>query len=237
MTTFHLLRLTNFPIFQQLQLEEALLRADDRNWCLINDGSCPSIVMGISGKPEILINKSLIKKQPVPVIRRFSGGGTVFVDEDTLFITLICNSGSVQVPCISDKILRWTEKLYQPAFSVMNFQLKENDYAIDDRKFGGNAYYLRKDRFLHHSSLLWDFDSQRMNYLLMPPKIPDYRQLRSHDDFLCRLNKYYPGKQILRNQLIDCLSKGFKVVEMGLESIQDIMGRPYRKATSYVDIA
>jgi hypothetical protein len=45
-----LLRLAGVPILQQLQLEEALLRATHHNWFLINDGTAPaSIVMGVSG--------------------------------------------------------------------------------------------------------------------------------------------------------------------------------------------
>ncbi len=45
-----LLRLHKVPILRQLLLEEALLRADSSNWCIINNGtSVPAIVMGISG--------------------------------------------------------------------------------------------------------------------------------------------------------------------------------------------
>ena len=45
-----LLRLKGFPILQQLQLEEALLRADAGNWFVLNDGAPdPAIVLGISG--------------------------------------------------------------------------------------------------------------------------------------------------------------------------------------------
>lgn len=45
-----LLHLQKVPILRQLLLEEALLRADTRNWCIINNGtSVPAIVMGISG--------------------------------------------------------------------------------------------------------------------------------------------------------------------------------------------
>lgn len=45
-----LLRLHGFPILQQLQLEERLLRTTPDNWCLLNDGTAPpAIVMGISG--------------------------------------------------------------------------------------------------------------------------------------------------------------------------------------------
>src|SRR5581483_7899335 len=86
-TPLHFILLKNIPIHQQLQLEEAILRTDDRNWCLINEGSPPAIVMGISGKPEMLINHVHFQKSPVPVIKRFSGGGTVFIDPSTIFMT------------------------------------------------------------------------------------------------------------------------------------------------------
>ena len=50
LATCNLLRLRGYPILQQLRLEEALLRADKANWCIINDGTpSPAIVMGISG--------------------------------------------------------------------------------------------------------------------------------------------------------------------------------------------
>lgn len=46
-----LLRLRSFPIFQQLKLEEGLLRGDKLdNWLIVNEGTPdPAIVMGISG--------------------------------------------------------------------------------------------------------------------------------------------------------------------------------------------
>lgn len=44
------LKLAAVPILQQLQLEEALLRATKHSWFLINEGTPqPSIVMGVSG--------------------------------------------------------------------------------------------------------------------------------------------------------------------------------------------
>ena len=50
--TINIVHLTPMPIFQQLQIEEALLRAGSGNWCLINHGTPPAIVMGLSGKIE-----------------------------------------------------------------------------------------------------------------------------------------------------------------------------------------
>jgi hypothetical protein len=44
------LKLAGVPILQQLQLEEALLRATKHSWFLINEGTPqPSVVMGVSG--------------------------------------------------------------------------------------------------------------------------------------------------------------------------------------------
>ena len=49
------------------------------------------------------------------------------------------------------------------------------DYCFGDVKFGGNAQAITKQRFLHHTSLLWDYQSERMRLLKHPSKIPDYR--------------------------------------------------------------
>jgi len=48
--TVRLLRLSGFPLLQQLWLEESLFRAHPGNWLVINDGvALPTVVLGISG--------------------------------------------------------------------------------------------------------------------------------------------------------------------------------------------
>lgn len=55
MAICRLLKLRGVPILRQLQLEEALLRADSANYCIINEGTPePAIVMGISGYAKSL---------------------------------------------------------------------------------------------------------------------------------------------------------------------------------------
>jgi lipoate---protein ligase len=50
MPVINFLRLRGYSIHRQLLLEEALLRTESRNWCIVNDGAAqPAIVMGISG--------------------------------------------------------------------------------------------------------------------------------------------------------------------------------------------
>jgi lipoate-protein ligase A len=49
------------------------------------------------------------------------------------------------------------------------------DYAFADRKFGGNAQSITKNRWIHHTSFLWDYEVKNMSYLKLPAKAPKYR--------------------------------------------------------------
>ena len=64
-----------------------------------------------------------------------------------------------------------------PNFTLWNTKsdCMHADYCFGDVKFGGNAQAITKQRFLHHTSLLWDYQSKRMRLLKHPAKIPDYR--------------------------------------------------------------
>jgi lipoate-protein ligase A len=232
----NILQTSLYPIYKQLQVEEALLRADRQNWCLINRGSPSAIVMGISGKPELLIQREQMEKAPLPLIRRFSGGGTVVVDEATLFVTFICNDDTVEVCGCPQKILHWTGQLYAPLFQQHPFSVKENDYAIGERKCGGNAQYLCKERWLHHTSFLWNYAEEKMHYLKMPPRMPSYRQGRPHSDFLCRLADLFPTQDFLIDKLLERLGDHFQLKNHSLEKVErSLLSLPHRKATTLVD--
>lgn len=230
----HLIDLKNISIFKQLQLEEALLRLDLRNCCLMNTGSKPAIVLGISGKPEILINKTVFEQNPLPVIRRFSGGGTVLIGEETLFVTFICNSEELNVSPLPQDVFRWSEGIYKSVFENLDFRLQENDYVIGDKKFGGNAQYLRNNRWLHHTSFLFDYDAHQMKVLNLPEKVPAYRQNRNHSDFLCTLNQYFSSKNSLKEKIETSLNKHFDVQKMDINEIEQLSVLPHRKSTTFI---
>lgn len=233
LSLIHLLHLKNTSIFEQLQIEEALLRADNRNWCIINEGSSKAIVMGISGKIDELIDKQKLSLKSVPVIRRFSGGGTVFIDPNTLFVSFIMNQNFASIPSYPKHISEWTKQFYMPFFQPLAFNLQEYDYAIGQHKCGGNAQSIIKERWLHHSSFLWDFESNNMDYLLYPKKVPEYRQGRSHLDFLCKLREFnhWDNKEHFFEAFKGYIKSQFEVTEVPFESIKDILIKPHRKAT------
>jgi lipoate---protein ligase len=234
--TFHLIHLQGVSIFEQLQIEEALLRCDTRNWCLLNEAASPAIVMGISGKPHELIEQRLAVQKNVPLIKRFSGGGTVIIDENTLFVTFICQKELHPFPLFPEPMLKWSENFYR-SFLPDAFHLKENDYVIENKKCGGNAQYIKKGRWLHHTSFLWDYDEELMRLLLHPKKTPLYRKERSHADFLCRLKDYLPDKAHFFSELKKALKAQYEVIEMNREELLIPSTSVHRKETCYLSLS
>jgi lipoate-protein ligase A len=93
----NVIRTTGMAILDQLRLEEALLRNTKINWLVINDGTVkPAVVLGISGDPHKLVHIDSAREAGVPLVKRFSGGGTVVVDKNTVFVTMIMNHADLQ---------------------------------------------------------------------------------------------------------------------------------------------
>ena len=192
-----MIRLHNFnflDIEKQLELESDLLKNSQDNHIILNIGTPPAIVLGILNKKDEWINRNL--KEKIKIIKRFSGGGTVYVDQNTIFTTFIMNKDYVNFELFPNPILKWLEEFFRPVFKNFNFKLEDNDFTIDNKKIAGNALYIKKNRFLIHSSFLWGFDSKKMHELLpLPPKEPLYRNNRSHLEFLLPLEKLLGSKE------------------------------------------
>jgi lipoate-protein ligase A len=264
-------------IYNQLQIEEALFRADNRNW-LITNRLAPrdsSIVMGISGKPEDWLNVPNCINDGVTVVRRFSGGGTVYLDENSLMITFILNRGSFpDLQLYPRPLIQFTEQIYSLVFNENNaanhdnssresssdsvqFALRGNDYCFGHRKFAGNAQSISRDRWLHHTSFLWDYNIAAINKYLSQPlfkKQPEYRQQRNHHDFLTNIKDNWPGRSSSidaapnslssgPNQVCDELLRvfnqnfGFKLIEQEVEKVEEILARPHDRALNFVDLS
>lgn len=235
MKKLHWIHTKNVPIYEQLQLEEALLRTSSEAYCWVNEGSSRAIVMGSSLHPEKWLHLEKLEKQSIPVIKRFSAGGSVIVDENTLFITFIFPRHFVNLRPFPEPILRWTETLYQEAWKIKDFSLRENDYVIAKKKCGGNAQYIQKDRWLHHTSFLWDFDLSNMHYLLFPPTVPKYRKNRSHEEFLCRLKENKIRKKDLIHKLETKLSESFTLKSISYDKeLLQFLKNEHRKTTKKI---
>ncbi|KAJ4707427.1 Lipoate-protein ligase A [Melia azedarach] len=229
----NLVRLNRTPILQQLYLEEKLLRTSSDNWCIINDGTdTPAIVMGISGKPQELLEIGSVLRDRVPVIKRFTGGGTVVVDKETVFVTLICNKDDVPgVQPYPRSIMSWSGLLYDHVFKgIGDFQLRENDYVFGDRKFGGNAQSITKNRWIHHTSFLWDYAEGNMAYLKQPARAPKYRMARGHTEFICGMKEFLP-RSVFIEKTIESIENYFQVKHLNLEAAEGPRGAEFVHST------
>jgi lipoate-protein ligase A len=239
-------------LFEQLCLEEALLRADTRNWVVVRGGVPPCIVMGISGDLHSLVDVDAARAAGVPVMRRFSGGGTVVVDESTAFVSLIGDRGAAHgAPAFPRELMAWSASLYARVFPALvrggggggggGFALREHDYALGDAKVGGNAQALSRERFVHHTSFLWDASAARLDLLRLPPKRPAWRADRAHAHFVGRLRERgVPSVDALGEAVVARLREdaralgGARVVDATLEDALTALPRNERRSNSWV---
>ncbi|WP_033159646.1 lipoate--protein ligase [Mycoplasmoides alvi] len=142
--------------------EEYLLKKFDSHDELIiylwrNDNT---IVIGRNQNPLKEINLGLVQNDKVNLFRRFSGGGTVYHDLGNLNYTFI-HKTSINQP-------NNYFKLVQPIINFLNSigvkaEFKgRNDLEIDGKKISGNAQYLYQDKLLHHGTLLFQLNSNKL---------------------------------------------------------------------------
>ena len=113
--------LSGLNIFDHLRCEEIVFRNSMDNWFLFNTGPVnPTIILGLSGKIPSLVNVPRVANSNVTLIRRFTGGGTVIVDGNTIFSSFIMNAENIQIAPYPRDIMAWSEKIYKPVFEKLN---------------------------------------------------------------------------------------------------------------------
>jgi hypothetical protein len=53
------------------------------------NNNAAAIVLGLSGKPNELLNMEIVRRDPIMTIKRFSGGGTVVLDYNSIWVSII----------------------------------------------------------------------------------------------------------------------------------------------------
>jgi lipoate-protein ligase A len=151
----------------------------------------PAVVLGAGGVVADDVDDDACRADGVIVLRRASGGGTVLLGPGCLLFTLVLRTDRTpELAAINASyryILGRTLAALNGLLPGMS-QAGVSDMTADGRKWSGNAQQRKRDHILHHGSLLYGFDLSRVGrYLRKPPKQPDYRGNRGHDDFLMNL--------------------------------------------------
>lgn len=143
--------LSTDPYFN-LAAEEYLLKnfTDD---CFMLWQNKNAIVVGKHQNTLAEINMDYVSSKNISVVRRISGGGTVFHDLGNLNFTFIQSGDKGQLVNFKKYTLPILEVLQKLSVDA-KFQGR-NDLTINGKKISGNAEHVYKNRVLHHGTLLF----------------------------------------------------------------------------------
>ena len=191
------LNLESIDPYFNLAVEEYLLKNSQEDFLIlgINDYSV------IIGKHQVAHRETdtrYVTEYNIPVIRRISGGGTVFHDPGNLNFSFILKSEhgkqidfrKYTLPVISFLLSLGVDAKFEG----------KNDLKVNGLKISGNAEHIFHDRVLHHGTLLFNSDLNMMK------------------DSLRRDTFNYHTKAIMSNpspvtNLIKVLKNGFKYID------------------------
>lgn len=100
------------------------------------------------------INHEYVKQKGISVVRRLSGGGAVYHDLGNLNFTFIVDKGDISKFDFSKFCNPIVKALEQ--FDVRADINGRNDITINGKKFSGNSQYIKKNRIMHHGTIMYD---------------------------------------------------------------------------------
>ncbi|MBS0011794.1 MAG: lipoate--protein ligase, partial [Bacteroidales bacterium] len=123
-----------------------------------------SVIIGKHQNPAEEVNVKCLREENIPMIRRISGGGTVYHDEGNLNYTYIRNTAdgkqidhvATTAPLISFLVEQ----------GVKAYAGEKNEIRTDGMKISGNAEHVFKNRVLHHGTILYSADLELMSRCL-----------------------------------------------------------------------
>lgn len=143
---------TGNPYFN-LALEEMLLKESIEEYAILSVNR-NAVIIGKHQTAHREINTRFITENNIPVIRRITGGGTVFHDQGNLNFTFIKQSEPGKQVNFKEYTLPVIDFLSSVGISA-KFEGK-NDLKVNGLKISGNAEHVHHNRVLHHGTLLFN---------------------------------------------------------------------------------
>ena len=180
---------------ENLACDEALLDdCEERGGGALRfwESSTPFVVVGYANAVASEVNLQACDEAQVPVLRRCSGGGTVVQGPGCLNYALVLEiAGSSALATVSGAnqfILRRNAAALSALLPEAVELCGDTDLVWRGRKFSGNAQRRRRTHLLFHGTVLLGLDLMLVEkHLLLPTRQPNYREARSHREFIANL--------------------------------------------------
>ena len=176
--------------------------------------NAPCVVIGRAQNPWLECNLVAMETDNIPVVRRQSGGGTVYHDFGNLNYTIISPKEKHDVKANLELVCSVVNKI---GFKL--YPNERNDIVVDYEDFtykvSGSAFREKKDRAFQHGTLLINADTAKLyNYLHQPiDKSLDTKGVKSHRSKVLNLAEI---KDIQTQDITRSFLRNFPSIELSL---------------------
>lgn len=150
-------------VYRNLAVEEWLLDNAPRLPVLFLCVNDPCVVIGKNQNPWRECRLSRMEKEGVSLARRVSGGGAVCHDGGNLNLSVIVP----RTRYVEEKQYELIFQALEP-FGIRASRVRKNALVVEGLKFSGHAFCHRRNRTLHHGTLLVRADLDRLRRCLGP---------------------------------------------------------------------